>query len=146
MHEIQEVITSGAISILTILIGMVFTQIRQYLLTKSAQLKASKTADEWTTIQAIASTVVQAVEQIYTDLKGKRKLEQAKIELYNQLKQRGIEIDESQLRPLIESAVHEMNLTKDIILDKATEPIKRSITEPYGEGKIMLTDEERDHA
>ncbi|MHB0807775.1 MAG: phage holin [Facklamia hominis] len=146
MYEIQKVIISGAISILTILLGMVFTQIRQYLLTKSAQLKASKTADEWTTIQAIASTVVQAVEQIYTDLKGKRKLEQAKIELYNQLKVRGIEIDESQLRPLIESAVHEMNLTKDIILDKATEPIKRSITEPYGEGKIMLTDEERDHA
>lgn len=146
MYEIQEVIISGAISILTILLGMVFTQIRQYLLTKSAQLKASKTADEWTTIQAVATTVVQAVEQIYTDLKGKRKLEQAKIELYNQLKQRGIEIDESQLRPLIESAVHEMNLTKDIILDKATEPIKRSITEPYGEGEIMLTDEERDHA
>lgn len=146
MYEIQKVIISGAISILTILLGMVFTQIRQYLLTKSAQLKASKTADEWTTIQAIASTVVQAVEQIYTDLKGKRKLEQAKIELYNQLKVRGIEIDESQLRPLIESAVHEMNLTKDIILDKSTEPIKRSITEPYGEGKIMLTDEGRDHA
>ena len=146
MHEIQEVITSGAISILTILIGMVFARIRQYLINRSAQLKASKTADEWTTIQAIASTVVQAVEQIYTDLKGKRKLEQAKIELYNQLKVRGIEIDESQLRPLIESAVHEMNLTKDIILDKATEPIKRSITEPYGEEKIMLTDEERDHA
>lgn len=124
MHEIQEVITSGAISILTILIGMVFAQIRQYLINRSAQLKASKSADEWATIQAVATTVVQAVEQVYTDLKGRRKLEQAKIELYNQLKQRGIEVNESQLRPLIESAVHEMNLTKGVILDKVTEPIK----------------------
>lgn len=57
----------------------------------------------------VARTVVQAVEQIYRDLHGEEKLNQALISAAEMLEQKGIMVTDLELRMLIEAAVGEFN-------------------------------------
>lgn len=57
----------------------------------------------------VARTVVQAVEQIYKDLHGEEKLNQALVSAAEILEQKGILITDLELRMLIEAAVGEFN-------------------------------------
>ena len=61
------------------------------------------------TKQAVAKTVVQAVEQLYKDLRGEEKLEKALEAAADMLAERGITLTDLELRILIEAAVGEFN-------------------------------------
>lgn len=61
------------------------------------------------TKQAVAKTVVQAVEQIYKDLHGEEKLNQALTAASDMLAEKGITVTDLELRMLIEAAVAEFN-------------------------------------
>ena len=61
------------------------------------------------TKQAMAKTVVQAVEQLYKDLRGEEKLEKALEAAADMLAERGITVTDLELRILIEAAVGEFN-------------------------------------
>lgn len=61
------------------------------------------------TKQAVAKTVVQAVEQLYKDLRGEEKLEKALEAASDMLTERGIMVTDLELRILIEAAVGEFN-------------------------------------
>ena len=61
------------------------------------------------TKQAVAKTVVQAVEQIYKDLHGDEKLNKALESMSEMLAEKGIQISDLEMRMLIEAAVAEFN-------------------------------------
>ena len=61
--------------------------------------------------QAVCRTVVRFVEQVYTDLHGRDKLEKAMQRASELLAQYGIEITEVELISILESAVNEFNNT-----------------------------------
>ena len=61
------------------------------------------------TKQAVAKTVVQAVEQIYKDLHGEEKLNKALQSMSDMLAEKGITITDLEMRMLIEAAVAEFN-------------------------------------
>ncbi len=61
------------------------------------------------TKQAVAKTVVQAVEQLYNNLNGEEKLEKALESASDMLTEKGINITDLELRMLIEAAVSEFN-------------------------------------
>lgn len=61
------------------------------------------------TKQAVAKTVVQAVEQIYNDLHGDEKLNMALQSMSEMLAKKNIHTSELEMRMLIESAVAEFN-------------------------------------
>lgn len=59
--------------------------------------------------QSVAKTVVRFVEQVYTDIHGREKLEQAMKKASEILAEYGITISEGELIALIEAAVNEFN-------------------------------------
>lgn len=59
--------------------------------------------------QSVAKTVVRFVEQVYTDIHGKEKLEQAMKKASEILAEYGITISDAELIALIEAAVNEFN-------------------------------------
>lgn len=61
------------------------------------------------TKQAVAKTVVQAVEQIYTDLHGDEKLNKALEAASEMLAEKGITITDLEMRMLIEAVLAEFN-------------------------------------
>jgi len=61
------------------------------------------------TKQDVVKTCVRAVEQIYTELHGREKLDMCLENASQMLAQKGIEITDLELRMLIESAVNEFN-------------------------------------
>ena len=61
------------------------------------------------TKQAVAKTVVQAVEQIYKDLHGEEKLNKALEAASEMLAEKGIIITDLEMRMLIEAALAEFN-------------------------------------
>lgn len=61
--------------------------------------------------QAVAKTVVQAVEQIYKDLHGEEKLNKALEAASEMLAEKGITITDLEMRMLIEAALAEFNRT-----------------------------------
>ena len=75
------------------------------------------------TKQAVAKTVVQAVEQLYKDLRGEEKLEKALEAAADMLAERGITVTDLELRILIEAAVGEFNkaFEKDFEKDPAAD-------------------------
>lgn len=71
-----------------------------------------KLADKYindTTKKAVARTVVQAVEQIYKDIDGEKKLECGITYMTELLNEKGIKASETEIRLLIEEAVGEFN-------------------------------------
>lgn len=96
------------------------------------------------TKQAVAKTVVQAVEQLYKDLRGEEKLEKALEAASDMLAERGITVTDLELRILIEAAVGEFNKafekdpdaditsTEDVIgTDAATDEVCDACTIDY---------------
>ena len=61
------------------------------------------------TKQTVAKTAVQFVEQVYTELHGEEKLDQALEAASEMLTEKGITASELELRVLIEAAVSEFN-------------------------------------
>lgn len=61
----------------------------------------------------VARTAVQYVEQVYKDLHGKEKLNQALVAASEMLAEKGITVTELEMRVLIEAAVAEFNKAFD---------------------------------
>lgn len=122
MEAIREVIVSGAVSIVAIIIGMAFSALRNFLREKAEEIRATKTAEEWAVLQSIAGTVVAAVEQIGKDITGRDKLMKALDAMKVELRVRGIHLTDTQMNTLIEGAVHELNLTQGVLYDVVTKP------------------------
>ncbi len=59
--------------------------------------------------QSVCKTVVRFVEQVYTDLHGREKLEQAMEQASNILAEYGIHISDDELIAILEAAVNEFN-------------------------------------
>ena len=76
----------------------------------------------------VARTVVQAVEQVYKDLHGEEKLNQALIAASEMLAEKGITVTDLEMRMLIEAAVAEFNKAFE-----KTETDADTVEEPGGE-------------
>ena len=104
MQEITNIITGSALSILTILAGVVVKQVKEYLLKKGGE-KAVKIAE------IVAKNAVEAVEQIAydKDIKGLDKLTEAKISMQSELSKHNVYLSNQDMEMFIEAAVKRMN-------------------------------------
>lgn len=104
MQEITNIITGSALSILTILAGIVVKIVKDYLLKKGGE-KAVKIAE------VVARNAVEAVEQIAydKDIKGIEKLTEAKVSVRDELSKHNVYLSEKQMEVFIEAAVKRMN-------------------------------------
>lgn len=100
MENLQAEIISIAISIITVLVGVITTAITKYFNKKGVLVKLDAHKD-------LAKIVVNAVEQGYRTLNGSEKLLLAKKELIKLANERGIKIEAKDLELLIENAVKE---------------------------------------
>lgn len=91
----------------TTILYAILTAIGSYLGIWAKKLYTKYVNDK--TKQAVAKTVVQAVEQLYKDLRGEEKLEKALEAAADMLTERGITVTDLELRILIEAAVGEFN-------------------------------------
>lgn len=115
LNEILEAIQPNIIAI----IMAILTGIASFIGTKIKNIYETKVNDE--TKRKVTKTVVNAIEQIYKDLKGPEKLEKAKENIITMLNEKGITISELEIEMLIEEVCNSFNLNKnfeEINLDK----------------------------
>jgi len=103
MESIMEVIQSNIIQI----IGAILVGIASFIGTKIKMLYEEKINDD--TKRKVVKTVVEAVEQIYSDLNGAEKLQIAQENIVAMLNEKGITITELEMQMLIESVVNGFN-------------------------------------
>lgn len=116
MEQLQTTIVNGVISILVVLIGLAFTGLKGFIETKATELKAKTDAKNYELAKSIASTVVNAVEQIFKDVQNasQDKFQAAFDNLTKELEKAGINLDDESKRVLIESVVNGFNELKKI--------------------------------
>lgn len=104
MQQIQGIIISGVMGILTILAGIVVKAIKDFLIAKGGE-KSIKI------VEILAKNAVNAVEQVSkeTGYKGEEKLAQAKGTVLNELDKYGVYMSDKDLNVFIEAAVKQMN-------------------------------------
>ena len=104
MQQINEIITSGVVSILVILLGIVVKAVKDYLIKKGGEQTVK-------IIEALAKNAVHAVEQVAseTGYKGEEKLEQARNKVRAELTKYNINMTDRDLDTFVESAVKQMN-------------------------------------
>lgn len=104
MQEIQTILLTATLSILTALTGLVVKEVRRYLVTKGGE-KAVKI------VEIVARNAVNAVEQIAreTGWHGASKLRQAKLAISEELAKYNISMTDQQLDTFVEAAVKQMN-------------------------------------
>ena len=86
---------------------MIITGVFAYLGVKAKALADKYLNDK--TKKDVAKTVVQAVEQVYKDMKGEEKLNKALESASEMLAEKGITVTDLEMRMLIEAAVSEFN-------------------------------------
>ena len=104
MNQITEIVTSGAMSILVVLVGIVVNAVKNYLTTRGGK-KALEV------VEILAKNAVNATEQVADklDIHGSAKREHAKTSLIENLKAYNIYLTNDQLNTFIESAVKTAN-------------------------------------
>lgn len=104
MNQITDIVTTSAMSILVILVGIVVQAIKKYLLTRGGK-KALEVAE------ILANNAVNATEQVAGKLEihGKDKMEHAKTSLIEGLEAYNINLTNDQLNTFIEAAVKKAN-------------------------------------
>ena len=104
MQQIQDIIISGAMGILTILAGIVVKAVKEFLIAKGGE-KSIKI------VEILAKNAVNAVEQVAkeTGIKGEEKLAEAKSAVVNELDKYNVYMSDKDLDVFIESAVKQMN-------------------------------------
>lgn len=101
MKEIlMQVIPIVLATVGTFLIGLIKAKYSQYVNTD--------------TKKEIAMITVRYVEQVFTALHGKDKLEKAKSTFVDMLNEKGIKVTESEIDMLLEAAVNQMNERKGV--------------------------------
>ena len=116
MNELTQVIMQGVLSVLVVLIGLLFKELKRFLEAKNEHLKAKTDLKQYELTKSIAKTVVEAVEQVYKDVvdASHDKLASAEKRLTSELESKGIYIDDNAKRILIESVVNGMNDLKNM--------------------------------
>lgn len=102
MAELIEVLTDAGLQIVTILIGAVVTWIAVRV---QEWLKAEGNAIKLKQKESYAKLAVEAVELIFNEVDGARKLAEAKKRLLDYAEENNLPIGEKELQVLIESAV-----------------------------------------
>lgn len=104
MNQITDIVTTSAMSILVILVGIVVQAVKKYLLTRGGK-KALEVAE------ILANNAVNATEQVAgtLDIHGKDKMEHAKNSLIEGLEEYNINLTNDQLNTFIEAAVKKAN-------------------------------------
>lgn len=102
MAELIEVLTDAGLQIVTILVGAVVTWIAVRV---QEWLKAEGNATKLKQKESYAKLAVEAVELIFNEVDGARKLEEAKKRLLDYAEENNLPIGEKELQVLIESAV-----------------------------------------
>ena len=104
MNQITDIVTSSAMSILVVMVGIIVQAVKKYLLTRGGK-KAIEVAE------ILAKNSVNATEQVADklDIHGKDKLEHAKTSLIEGLELNNIYLTNDQLNTFIESAVKSAN-------------------------------------
>ena len=103
MNELIEVLQPYLLEIIV----AILTGIATFIGTKVKKIYEEKVNTE--TKEKVVKTVVNAVEQIYKDLKGEEKLNVCIENATEMLNEKGITITELELRMLIESSVNSFN-------------------------------------
>mgnify|MGYP000975763706 CR=1 FL=1 len=100
MNQITDIVISGSMSILVVLVGIVVNSVKQYLLTRGGK-KALETAE------ILAKNAVQATEQVADklDIHGADKLEHAKTSLIEGLEAYNIYLTNDQLNQFSQKAL-----------------------------------------
>ena len=116
MEQLQTTIINGIVSVLVVLVGLAFTGLKGFIETKATELKAKTDAKNYELAKSIASTVVNAVEQIFKDVHGAsgEKFQTAFDNLTKELEKAGINLDGASKKVLIESVVNGFNELKKI--------------------------------
>ena len=116
MNELTQVVMQGVLSVLVVLIGLLFKELKRFLETKNEHLKAKTDIKQYELMKSIAKTVVQATEQIYKDVKDASgdKFNEAEQRLTAELEANGIHLSFEAKKALIESVVNGMNEIKAI--------------------------------
>ena len=89
------------------ILGAILTALAGYIGVVVKGLVAKYINDQ--TKQAVAKTAVQFVEQVYKDLHGEDKLNEALVTASDMLAEKGITVSNLEMRVLIEAAVAEFN-------------------------------------
>lgn len=114
MVELSQVFINGLVSVVVILIGVAFQELRRFLQVKISQTKAKEDLKQYELIKRITETVVTAVEQILKDGQGEDKFNLADMKLTAELGKIGIHLDTETKKVLIESVVNGLNQLKNI--------------------------------
>ena len=104
MNQITEIVVASSLSILTALIGIVASAVKNYLVTRGGK-KALEV------VEILAKNAVNATEQVANklDIHGSAKREHAKTSLIENLKAYNIYLTNDQLNTFLESAVKTAN-------------------------------------
>lgn len=104
MEQLQQVITSASMTVITIVLGMAAKWLKEYLIKKGGE-KAVKIAE------IVAKNAVEAVEQIAydKDIKGIDKLSEAKISMQKELSKHNVYLTNQDMEMFIEAAVKRMH-------------------------------------
>lgn len=97
---IMQIIPIVLATVGTFLIGLIKAKYSQYVNTD--------------TKKEIAMLTVRYVEQVFTALHGKDKLDKAKSAFVDMLNEKGIKVSEAEINMLLEAAVNQMNERKGV--------------------------------
>lgn len=101
MEWILQILSECLVSLL----GVILTALAAYLGKQMGKIWRDQAESK--AVQSVAKTCVAAVEQMYCDLGGEEKLEQALFWCENLLKKKGISITAEEMRIALEAAVCE---------------------------------------
>lgn len=99
LNEIMPSLLSLVGTVVAVLLGYAGVEIKK-LYNKYVDTQVEKD---------VVNTTVKYVEQIYTDIHGEDKLNEALKQASSILQEKGIQVSQDQLKTLIESAVYGMN-------------------------------------
>ncbi|MFA9493533.1 phage holin [Streptococcus sp. E17BB] len=104
MQDIQTILLTAFLSIVTALVGVAVQSVKKYLIAKGGE-KAVKI------VEILAKNAVNAVEQIAAEngWKGADKLQAAKVAVSDELSKHNIYMTDKQLDVFIEAAVKQMH-------------------------------------
>lgn len=100
--ELMNAIISGLGTILIALVGYVSNALASYL-------KAKGLTDKLNKKKYLVDIAVNAIEQVYQNEDGEKKLQYARSEALRLLKENGLTVTEAELNSFVESAVKAMN-------------------------------------
>lgn len=106
--EILNIILPELMKLLGVLIGLLI-----YVVTSKIKETFKKQLEN-DIIKNIVDHTVKYVEQVFKDIHGKEKLDKAKEVVYKLLNEKGIQMSDSELEILIESAVNTLNEKKEV--------------------------------